>query len=191
MSRLSANVATAPFINRRVPLAVAGGLGALALLATGLNLTLFVLRGGQYRAQRAVLQGQERKLQELNRQLAAQKKLLEGPEVGLYAAEASFMRGVLDGKRFSWTGFLEHVEGVKPYGVMVVDLTPRADTDGRIMVTLRGVASPRAEILKFEDNLFRSPNFKGAELASEEKDSTNTAWTHFQLTFEYMPGGAP
>ncbi len=192
MRRITANVASEPFLNRKVPLAVAGSLAGLALLATALNLTIFLVRGGQYRAHRATLRGQQEKLQTLNRRLSDQKKLLEGPEVERYASEAGFIRWVLDGKRFSWTVFLDEVEKVKPYGVMVTDLSPRLDPEGRVLVSLRGVANPRDEVLKFENNLFASHCFRGAELTSENKDSTNAAWTRFDLTFEYLPpGGAP
>jgi len=188
--RIDSNLASEPFLNRRIPLLVAGVLAALALAATALNLVLFVVRGGEYRSHHAKRGEQQTRLGELEKELAQAKKLLEGKEVDQYAAEAGFVADLMERRRFSWTLFLDRVEDVKPYGVMVTDLTPSPTRDGGVEVRIRGVANVREEILKLEQNLLDCPYFRNPKLESEERDR-NGPLTKFALSAEYLPGGRP
>jgi len=188
--RIESNLATEPFLNRRIPLLIAGVLAALAMVATVLNLVLFLVRGGEYRNHKATRAQQQERLVEVDKQLAQAKKLLEGREVDQYAAEAEFAAELIERRQFSWTQFLDRVEAVKPFGVMVNDLDPSVNTDGGIEVRLRGSANAREELLKLEKNLLDCPYFKNPLLESEDRDG-NTPLIKFSVRAEYLPGGRP
>lgn len=190
--RLSNNLAGEPFLNRRIPVVVAGALVCLALGATVANLLLFVLRGGEYRQYRAERAAQQERLKALAEQLRDQRRLLEGREVEDYVQMALLLQPILQSKRFSWNVFLEHLEAVKPYGVLFTDVSPRARKEGGLEVRLRGSANDRQEVLTLERNLLASPAFQSPQLEQEGQEGTSPLF-QFTLTVVYTgsPGGAP
>lgn len=190
MRRIESNLASQPFLNRRVPVAVATSLVGLALLGTALNIGLFVLRGGEYRRHQAQRKAQQERLKSLERDLERENRLLEGREVDEYASESAFILGVLERRRFAWTTLLDHLEDEKPFGVMLNDLAMVETPGGRISIKIRGTANARGEMLKLEDNLLRSPRFEDPRLESEERDPANP-WTRFSLSVEYLQPEAP
>lgn len=192
MKRLAINLASSPFINRVVPLAVLGGVGGAAVILTILNLGSFWVLGREYRTQQAMQKKQEQRLATLEKDTAAKQKVLESAGVATFAQEAKFVERVLQAKRFSWIRLLEDLEKVKSFGTMFTNVTPTIGPDGRIGISLNGVANPRAEMLKLEGNLFADPHFRNVILTSEQQEQ-GTPMTHFQLTCEYLPeaGHAP
>lgn len=190
--RLTNNLAAEPFLNRRVPVAVALALAGLAVAATAANLLLFVVRGGEYRQYRAERAAQQERMAQLAQELKDQARVLEGREVSDYVAGARFAQALLEEKRFSWNRFLEDLEDAKPFGVMYSDIAPRGTSDGTLEVRLRGAANSREEVLALEQNLLESPAFRSPQLDSEEKDQGGTL-TRFSITVRYAgpSAGAP
>ncbi len=186
VKRLRGNLATEPFINRRIPVSVVSSLLGLALLATVANVVLFAVRGGRYRSQRQTLAEQNAKLEKLNRDLAEEKRLLEGPAVAIYASEGGFMEKVLKRKRFDWTALLDSIESVKPYGARLMDVAPQWDEKTGWSLRLRGEANNMDEILKFEGNLFSSPRFKESRLMREGRQP-NGATIQYEISAVYLP----
>jgi len=186
VKRLRNNLATEPFINRRIPVAVAASLFGLALLATVANGALFALRGAKYRSQRQTLAEQRLKLEKLNRELSEEKRLLEGPAVAVYASEGGFMAQVLERKRFDWIALLDRVETIKPYGARLTDVSPQRDEKTGWSLRLRGEANNRDEILKFEANLFSSPYFQEPRLIREGRQPNGTT-IQYEISAVYLP----
>ncbi len=186
MKRLRNNLATEPFINRRVPVAVAASLIGLAFLATVLSAALFGLRGGKYRSQRNTLSEQRAKLEKLGRELNEEQQLLKGQAVAVYASEGGFMSGVLAQKRFDWIAMLDKVESIKPYGARFTDVSPQHDDKVGWKINIKGEANSRDEILKLEANLFASPCFKEPRLIREGRQP-NGSTLQFEATAVYLP----
>ena len=186
MKRLRSNLATEPFINRRIPIIVAASLIGLALLATAISATLFGLRGGKYRSQRNTLSEQRLKLEKLGREVSEEQQLLKGQAVAVYASEGGFMSGVLDRKRFDWIAMLDKVESIKPYGARFTDVSPQHDDKAGWRINIKGEANSRDEILKLESNLFASPWFKEPRLVREGRQP-NASTLQFEATAIYLP----
>ncbi|MEJ2420622.1 MAG: hypothetical protein P8018_02650 [Acidobacteriota bacterium] len=187
--RLDVNMASEPFIHRKLLLGILVGLLGALLLASGLNVTLYRIRGKTYRMERAKLALQEKNVKALHRKIDAHKALLRSEAVANYKSEGSFVQQMLSAKKFSWTRFLAELETIKPYGTMFMDITPNVGKEGRfVSVRVRGVANPRGEVLKLEQNLFQSKVFRDVKLEMERKDSKNP-WVTFQISFTYLPAG--
>ncbi len=186
MKRLWMNFAEAPFVNRALPLSLLALVTGTAVLFTLFNAVTFLLVGSEFRTERKTLEAQRRRLQALEAQEAEKKRLLEGGNVAVLAAEARFLEQVLDAKRFDWPRLLRDLERIKPYGVMLESVTPRIGKGGAVAIQLRGVANPRAELLKLEENLFSDPRFQDVKLEGEQKE-TGSPWTRFTLTCTYLP----
>jgi len=190
MKRLNINAAETPFVNRVVPVTAVVGLGALALILTVVNLTSFVLLGSDFRSQRSELRGKEQRLQFLKKDITEKEKVLESSSVASFAGEAQFVSGVLELKRFSWTQFFEDLERVKAFGVQLETVTPSFGQGRSVLVSLRGKANQRGELLKFEQNLMGDPSFCGLRLQNESKEQ-GSPFVNFNITVEYVPGGNP
>ena len=84
----------------------------------------------------------------------------------------------------------EDLERVKPFGVLMEGVTPTLGRDGLVLVTLRGKANQRSELLKFEQNLMGDASFRGFELQNEQKEQ-GSPFIVFNITVNYIPGGKP
>ncbi len=186
MKRLSVNLASAPFVNRVVPVAAISAILGAAVLFTLFNLISFVLLGSEYRTSRKVLKEQGQRLEALKKDMAEKEKILQSGSVASLSDEAKFVAHLLDAKRFSWTKFLADVENIKPYGVMFQAISPSVTPEGAIVLNLRGQANPRSEMLKLEQNLFSSPLFREVQLSNEQRQPGNPL-TDFSITCTYFP----
>lgn len=189
MKPVTMNLAQQPFLNRRVPLLVGGALLGLALAATAVNVALFFLRGREYRALQVEQKSQQARVIELESALATDRARLEGSEASRYAEEARFVETLFARKRFSWTGMLNHLESVKPFGVMFSEVGPKVDDSGTVELRLRGSANHREEMLKLEQNLLQDPHFRDPQLTDEKPAQGGGPLTEFQLTVTYLPQG--
>jgi Tfp pilus assembly protein PilN len=186
MKRLWMNFAEAPFVNRALPLSLLLLVTGTAALFTLFNALTFVLVGSEFRTERKTLEVQKKRLASLEAEEAEKKRILEGGNVAALAGEARFLQQVLDAKRFDWPRLLKDLERVKPYGVMLESVTPRIGKGAVVTIQLRGVANPRAELLKLEENLFSDPRFESVKLEGEQKE-TGSPWIRFTLSCTYRP----
>ncbi|MGC8763512.1 MAG: PilN domain-containing protein [Acidobacteriota bacterium] len=186
MKRLWMNFAEAPFVNRALPLSLMLLVSGTAILLTLFNAVTFVLVGSEFRTERKTLEAQKKRLEALESEEAEKKRLLGGGNVAALAGEARFLEQVLSAKRFDWPRLLKDLERVKPYGVMLESVAPRTGKGGLVTIQLRGVANPRAELLKLEENLFADPRFQSVKLEGEQKES-GSPWTRFTLSCTYLP----
>jgi hypothetical protein len=186
MKRLDVNLATAPFANRVVPMSILSAVMGVALLLTIFNLASFAILGSEYRSQRKILKNQEERLQVLQKDLSRRQATLDKAAASTFSQEAALVATMLDQKRFSWLKVLHDLESVKSYGVMMNGVSPQADADGVIHLNVRGVANPRSELMRFEQNLFSDARFREVKLHDEQRDSTSPMTT-FNLSCVYLP----
>jgi hypothetical protein len=187
MRRLDVNLATTPFVNRAIPLGLLSIIGGAAVLLMIFNLVSFVILGREYRSQRQILKHQEERLANLQKDLAQKRGVLQSASVTSFSGEAAFVSEMLDRKRFSWVTFLNDLERVKAYGVAFQAVSPQVDSAGVIKVNLRGIANPRLELMKLEQNLFGDPRFKEVQLSNEQRDGSGPT-VNFNISCAYLPG---
>lgn len=186
MRRVWMNFADVPFFNRRVPAAVVLLVVGAAVILTLFNLVTFFVVGREFRTERKVLLHQRQRMETLQKEMSERRADLEGRDTGALAGEVAFLARLIENKRFDWPRFLADLERVKPYGVMLTAVTPKVRESGVVQVQLRGVANPRGELLKLEENLFSDPRFRAGKLEGEQKDP-GSPWITFSLTCEYLP----
>jgi hypothetical protein len=186
MKRLDVNLASAPFVNRVVPVSVLSAVMGAALLLTVFNLASFAILGAEYRSQKITLKKQLERMQDLQKNLNRKQSALDSAAVSSFSEEAALVASILAEKRFSWLKFLEDFESVKAFGVMMNSVTPQVDPSGVIHLSVRGVANPRSELMRFEQNLFSDARFREVQLHDEQRDSTGPLTT-FSLSCVYLP----
>jgi hypothetical protein len=186
MRRLPINLATTPFMNKILPLAALAAVWGIAAILTALNLGSFFLLGREYRKERALLGRQEQRIESVQKDVVSKQKILDSSGVATFSREVEFTGGLLRSKRFSWTKFLEDLEGVKAYGVRFTAIAPQVKPDGSIGLNLRGVANPRSELSKLENNLLKDPRFSEVQLTQEQKDPSGPLVT-FTITCLFNP----
>ncbi|MEW5765483.1 MAG: hypothetical protein ACOYXN_12790 [Acidobacteriota bacterium] len=186
MRRVWMNFADVPFFNRTIPAALALLVAGAAVILTLFNLATFFVVGREFRSERKILLHQRQRMETLQREMGERKAALEGRDTGAFAGEVAFLARLIEAKRFDWPRFLSDLERVKPYGVMLTAVTPKVKESGVVQVQLRGVANPRGELLKLEENLFSDPRFRAGKLEGEQKEP-GSPWVTFSMTCEYLP----
>lgn len=188
MKRARLNFAKVPFINLKIPTIILIVLGFFAVSGFLFNLVFATLNGGNYIKQRKILRDQSQKKDDLDKRLKEANKILSTKEVSLLSGEAFFLNDILQQKRFSWVSFLSKLESVKPYKNVFKSIIPKALKDGTYLVNVEGLAQPRSEIFKLEENIFKSDYFGKPHLLYEGLEKTST-WQEFKIVFIYYPEG--
>jgi len=182
------NFAERQFVNRKIPTVIIAVIGGLALLGLLLNIFLTLWNGGEYFKQRKILKSQAEARSGLQARLGGAEKELSSKDTPLLTAEALYLKSVLDKKRFSWVLFLDRLEKVKPFHAIIEEINPKVLKDGTVYVKIKGLAQPREEVFKFEENIFESEYFAKPQLTNEEVDK-QSGWQAYDLEFIYLPGG--
>lgn len=150
--KLSLNLASRVYVNRRALMSVYAILTVLLVLLLALNLSSL----WRSRAETAKI---SERLAELQR---AGARLPEG-ETG-YSAQAldtatkqvSFANTLLERDHFRWTDLLDQLEETTPYGISIRGIQPDYKSG---VVKLSGVALSVADLRRFLDRLAVSPHF--------------------------------
>lgn len=182
------NFAETPFINLKIPTTILIVLGTLAVAGLLLNIVLAILNGGSYIKQRKILAVQSQTKEALEKRCKEADSALSAKDFNQLAKEAQYLQDVLSQKQFSWLTFLERLETIKPYKAIFQSISPKARKDGSFYVKVKGLAQPRDEIFKLEENIFKSQYFGKPHLSSEELDKTSQ-WQAFDIEFVYFPEG--
>ncbi|MFB3850505.1 MAG: hypothetical protein ACE14Q_01120 [Acidobacteriota bacterium] len=182
------NFAETPFINLKIPTTILIVLGTLAVAGLLLNIVLAILNGGSYIKQRKILATQSQTKEALEKRCKEADSALSAKDFNQLAKEAQYLQDVLSQKQFSWLTFLERLETIKPYKAIFQSISPKARKDGSFYVKVKGLAQPRDEIFKLEENIFKSQYFGKPHLSSEELDKTSQ-WQSFDIEFVYFPEG--
>lgn len=188
MKRFVINFAAKPFINTKILTYILLVLFLLILLSTVYNVLFFYYNGKEYIISLKKLKNQNVEKVQLNNKLKEAEKILSDKNVILLKREALYLKEILDKKEFSFLKFLERLEKIKPYRSLFQSITPKLMKDGNFLVKVKGVANPREEIFKLEENIFKSDYFGKPHLIYEELEKT-TQWQAFEINFIYYPRG--
>lgn len=189
MRSLDINFATVPFRNN-TPYYL--GYVAGALLIAGFT----AFNGWAYMAysqSRAELESdhaaQRVRLEALYRDAARIQDAIKKKNIPALNSRAAFTNGLLERRRFSWTGLLNALEEVQPYQVRLQSLIPRIQEKG-ILIESRGVARDLKAYWNFQQNLQNHPKFRRAYPGGYLHNSDAGEYV-FNLSFNYFPEGAP
>jgi hypothetical protein len=188
MKKERLNFAKIPFINYKIPSIVLTVMAVLAIGGLLLNIVLAILNGGNFIKQKRILKEESQTTESLNKRLKDAETMLSAKEINSLTGEALFLDGILKQKKFSWETFLERLETVKPFKSVFTSITPKPMNDNNYLVKIEGLAQPRSEIFKFEENIFKSEYFGKPYLQSEGIDKAST-WQTFDIIFVYYPEG--
>jgi len=143
----------------------------------------------------AKLKSQERLLDvryaAAEKRLAELKKAVSPEEVKAASRQAAFANEAIRNRAFSWTAFLNRMEGVVPDGVGLTSLKPDFNSHN---VDIAGVADSMGQLTEFVDRLTKSqyfedlpPTFHTSE-SVVDKDIGKTLQV-FNIKIHYNPDG--
>lgn len=184
------------FASREYLLARRVYVALLALAAVGaavfvLNFASYKAAAGERSAFLAQLKAQERIQAETGRKLAGLKARVKDSDVRAAAREAQFANAAISRRVFSWTEFLNRLEGVVPSGVGITAVTPNFAT---LDVDISGTALGMEQLTEFMEALTKSPYFEDippvfhVSESVVDKDVGMTLQV-FSLKIRYNPAG--
>ncbi|MBI5190392.1 MAG: PilN domain-containing protein [Nitrospirae bacterium] len=135
----------------------------------------------------------EAEIKAVDRKLAEAKKTVDPSRSKSDALQVEFVNSAIRQKSFSWTAFLNRVEGLVPDGVGITAIRPEFTT---LNVEITGKADGIGQALKFVEVLTRSryfddipPVFHTTEVLAD-KDVGKTV-QQFSIRIRYYPDGRP
>ena len=194
------NLASRPFVNRRPLRRLAVLLWVVVAALTALNGYLYYqhfsgsrLTGEQQRDLRQRIAEEERRLQELEAELA-------GLEVAQTNRQARDLNLLIVERAFSWSRLFDRLAEAMPRDVRLATLQPNfaerrgarrrfgGDGEETVVLEIRGAARTDAALLEFVDRLFEHDSFLAPNLLSESRDESGRY--DFALTVVYHPSAA-
>lgn len=209
--REALNLSRRPFLNSRpvVRAALALWLLGLALLLGNVSLFWSYLSGSEDK--RAEIAGRDAAIarqQDAIRQLEAR---LASFDLEQQNEKIDFLNRRIAERTFSWSLLFNRMAEVLPNDVRLQRLTPatgkrrenerlrsagvvRRDSpadDGRVGLTITGVAKNDEALDQFVNRLFDHPSFGKDVNPTREVRDEETSYVAFEITVSYIPGGTP
>ncbi len=186
MKPLSTNLASRPFRNNVVLGSALGAVVALLVLATGLNLFLFLRHGDSY----AELQRERASDAERLAKVEAEQSRLTGEiqerDFRRLQAQERIAAELILRRAFSWTLLFNELESVVPAEVMMTAIHPNITADG-IIVRVDGVAKNSLAFLDLQDHLLANRAYARVSPISERRLNPSRPEITFALNFGYLP----
>lgn len=183
---LRTNLSTRPFYNERVVRVVLGALVALLLLALAYEVQQGLVLTRQQSQARRQAAADEGKSKELRASAARLQASISQAELERVQAAATEANGVIDGRAFSWTGLLNHIETTLPAGVMLTAIRPSV-SDAGVAVSMTVVGRGVAEVGAFMDGLEARGGF--ADVLSTAEQTRDDGRIQAVVTGRYTGGG--
>lgn len=200
----SLNLARRPFTNARPVTRVSILLWTLGLLLLLGNVSLFwsYLSGSaEKRDDLERLKEDVRRQQETVRQL---DQRLASLDLEQQNRKVRFLNRKIEERTFSWSLLLDRLAETMPDGIRLTRLAPRSmeekqgaarrqdllePSDGRVLLTLNGVAKSDTDLLTFVDRLFAHDSFDDPNFTRETRTDENDPSEEFDIQVIYIPGG--
>jgi hypothetical protein len=202
------NLSRRPFLNSRPVVRV-----SLLLLLLGLALLLWnFVQFQRYLSEsadkRAQIEQGEREVTRQQQANAELQKRLGELDLTQMNERVEFLNKMIAERTFSWSLLLDRLTDTLPHDVRLVRLTPQLggredqqrrtrrqnpEEEGR-RIPLGISAESRGDDnahLQFVDNLFAHPAFDDADLTRQERAEEAGNLLRFEVTVQYIPGGAP
>jgi hypothetical protein len=130
----------------------------------------------------------EQKSKELRASAPRLQASLSQAELERVQAAAAEANSVIEGRTFSWTGLLNHIESTLPPGVMLTAIRPSVDEHG-VTVNMTVVGRGVAEIGAFMDSLESKGSF--ADVLSTAEQTRDDGRLQAVVTGHYTGGVGP
>lgn len=208
--RDSLNLSHRPFLNTRPVVRAALALWLLGIALLLGNVSLFWSYLSSSEDKRAAIAERDAAIarqQDAIRQLDAR---LASFDLEQQNEKIDFLNRRIAERTFSWSLLFDRMAEVLPNDVRLMRLTPatgqRRETerlrsagiartglpdDGRVLLTITGVAKDDEALDRFVDRLFVHSSFGDDANPAREVREDETNYVDFELTVSYIPGGAP
>ena len=153
-TKVHINLATKPFWNRRVSLAVNGFLAVVLVVLVGLSLLFYFGYSGKMEKFIASSREAHSRISRLQQeQLTENKKIADLS--GLFQQKIDFLNQIIRKKSFFWSDFLSDLEEMLPDYSYIVSLSPQIKGETEFEVRLKMASPGLAAHLQFLENLYR------------------------------------
>jgi Tfp pilus assembly protein PilN len=183
---IAPNLASRPHLNTRPVWVVTIVSAVMILVFAAANLKVWMTSSRALKEQ-LVLKSQ---LEEEHRVLAAEvgehiDHLNRVPWRSL-TARVNAVNGVIREHEFSWIELLDDIEGVLPYDVRLIKISPKVDVDS-VSLSLTAIGRSRDALLDFLDNLIADPKFSDPTPRSEITPEESGVGYVLMLLVEHGP----
>jgi len=185
---LRTNLSTRPFYNERAVRLLLGALAALLAIALAYEVQQGVFLSRLQSVARQQAESDEQQAGELRASAVRQQAGISQPELERVQAAATEANAVIDGRTFSWTALLNHIESTLPSGVMLTSIRPFVDEHG-VAVSMTVVGKGVAEIGAFMDGLETRGAF--ADVLSTAEQARDDGRLQAVVTGRYVGGTGP
>jgi Tfp pilus assembly protein PilN len=149
---LRPNLATRPFYNERLVHLVLALVAVIVGAITVLNVVTLVRLSRQNTTLSAAIRDDRSAADDYTKRARDTRQGLDKERLTVLAAAAREANTLIDGRTFSWTGFLNHIEATLPPDVMLASIRPSVDAAGT-KITLGVVARRSIDIDEFIEKL--------------------------------------
>ena len=184
---ITPNLASRPFLNTRPVWLVTAAAALLALVLILLDLRLLLVSNRVLGNEVATRDELEKRHTELVAAVRTDVNALNRVPWRSLEARVKATNLVLREQAFSWLRMLDDIEGVMPYDVRLVTITPSVGADS-VMLSFEVVSRNREAMLQFLDNLLADPRFKDPTPLSERTpEESETGDYLLRLRVAYLP----
>jgi hypothetical protein len=200
---LLANLAAAPFVNKRPVQRFAVAAWVVGVLLTAVNVLLWV----QYRHESTTLRGRlgetRAAIERKSKSVVDMDQQLRGLQLPAQNAQVEFLNARIAERTFPWSLLFERIAGILPDGVRLQSLAPvfddrrtqprsqrkkeeaapRGPEDQVISLKIRGAAKTDDALYQLIDAFFASPAFAQPRLFQE----STAAEVEFTVDVDYRP----
>jgi Tfp pilus assembly protein PilN len=155
---LRTNLSTRPFYNERLVHLVLLLAAVLVAAVTVLNVLTLVRLSRQNTTLSAAIRDDRTAADDFTRRARDTRQGLDKERLTVLAAAAREANALIDGRTFSWTGFLNQIEATLPPDVMLASIRPEVTEEGT-KITLGVVARRSVDIDEFIEKLEATGQF--------------------------------
>jgi len=155
---LRPNLSTRPFYNERLVHLVLLLAAVLVAAVTVLNVVTLVRLSRQNTTLSAAIRDDRTAADDFTRRARDARQGLDKDRLMVLAAAAQEANALIDGRTFSWTGFLNQIEATLPPDVMLASIRPEVSDEGT-KITLGVVARRSVDIDEFIEKLEATGQF--------------------------------
>jgi Tfp pilus assembly protein PilN len=192
---LRANLSTRPFYNDRI---VRVGLAALALVALGLivfNAAEVYRLQSQNNQLKAAVARDEQQARGYRDKARVIRQSINRDELAAVEAKAREANELIDRRAFSWTELLNQFQATLPPDVRITAVSPQADREGKMLVSVSIVSKKLEDLEEFIEALEATGSFTGVLSRSDALDEDGTLKSvlqgYYQLPAQAAPAANP
>jgi Tfp pilus assembly protein PilN len=149
---LRTNLSTRPFYNERLVHLVLALVAVIVGALTVINVVTLIRLSRQNTTLSAAIRDDRSAADDYTKRARDTRQGLDQDRLTVLAAAAREANTLIDGRTFSWTGFLNHIEATLPPDVMLASIRPTVDAAGT-RITLGVIARRSIDIDEFIEKL--------------------------------------